>query len=106
MDLALWKLSLRQKLDQNGFAVKLIEQIIDDHDKISSPSPENLRDIPLATIYGIHVYHCLQVLLHGKMDYIHMYEDNRWISSPDFLKVGFHSGRCAKVFCACIWLIC
>ncbi|CAI7638565.1 unnamed protein product [Penicillium glandicola] len=57
-----------------------------------SPAPE----IPTVAYYGLHMYHCMFVLLHGPMDVVRMYQDHAWQASSDFLTVGEHAAACAN----------
>jgi hypothetical protein len=47
--------------------------------------------------YGLHMYHCMFVLLHGPMDVVQMYQDHEWQASSDFLSAGEHAVACANV---------
>jgi hypothetical protein len=52
---------------------------------------------PKVVIYGKHLYHCMHIFLYGTMDFVQMYNDLEWQSSPDFLKAAEHANSCAKV---------
>ncbi|KAJ5727741.1 NmrA-like family protein [Penicillium malachiteum] len=58
-----------------------------------SPPPE----VPKVAYYGLHMYHCMFILLHGPMDIVRMYKDHTWQSSMDFLTAGEHAAACANV---------
>lgn len=68
-------------------------------DSITKPSSAYLRSVavPCMSYYGLYLYHCLHILLYGKMDLVCMYEDVEWQVSPDFLKAGEHATACANV---------
>ncbi|PYH42273.1 fungal specific transcription factor domain-containing protein [Aspergillus saccharolyticus JOP 1030-1] len=57
------------------------------------PSP----NAPAVAYYGLHMYHCMFVLLHGRMDVVRMYHDLEWQASADFLTAGEHAVACANV---------
>jgi xylanolytic transcriptional activator XlnR len=52
---------------------------------------------PTLAYYGLHLYHCMHVLLYGQLDVVRMYEDVEWQASPDFIKAGEHAMACANV---------
>ncbi|PYI32043.1 hypothetical protein BP00DRAFT_435704 [Aspergillus indologenus CBS 114.80] len=52
---------------------------------------------PAVAYYGLHMYHCMFVLLYGRMDVVRMYHDLEWQASPDFLTAGEHAVACANV---------
>ncbi|KAJ5959869.1 uncharacterized protein N7479_007019 [Penicillium vulpinum] len=54
-------------------------------------------EIPKVAYYGLHMYHCMFVLLHGPMDVVRMHQDHAWQASSDFLIVGEHAVVCANV---------
>ncbi|KAJ5658345.1 uncharacterized protein N7484_001994 [Penicillium longicatenatum] len=58
------------------------------------PPPPN---IPKVAYYGLHMYHCMFVLLHGPMDIVRMYKDHAWQASSDFITAGEHAVACANV---------
>lgn len=58
------------------------------------PPPPN---IPKVAYYGLHMYHCMFVLLHGPMDIVRMYKDHAWQASSDFIIAGEHAVACANV---------
>ncbi|KAJ5937822.1 hypothetical protein N7454_004164 [Penicillium verhagenii] len=53
--------------------------------------------IPKVAYYGLHMYHCMFVLLHGPMDIVRMYKDHAWQASSDFITAGEHAVACANV---------
>ncbi|KAJ5291303.1 hypothetical protein N7478_000554 [Penicillium angulare] len=55
-------------------------------------------NIPRVAYYGLHMYHCMFILLHGPMDIVRMYKDHEWQASLDFLTAGEHAAACANVF--------
>lgn len=62
------------------------------------------RDVSTSTwhrlaLYAEHMYHCMYILLYGKMDFVAMYNDIAWLASPDFIKAGEHAMACGKVGC-------
>lgn len=54
---------------------------------------------PHIAMYAEHMYHCMWILLYGKLDLGLMYGDTEWLSSTEFLKAGDHAVYCAKVIC-------
>ncbi|CZR63737.1 uncharacterized protein PAC_13634 [Phialocephala subalpina] len=48
-------------------------------------------------LYGRHIWHCLHVLLFGRMDFVEMYRDLSWQASTDFVQAGEHAISCAKL---------
>ena len=96
-DLGLWALSFRRLFQGEEPAASIIQQLDNDEDINVRLETDDIESIPLAAIYGLHVYHCLHVLLYGKMDLIRISEDIEWMSSGDFIRVGRHSRCCAKV---------
>ena len=93
-NLRLWMYSLRLKLGdvelgQDEPNVEKDEETEADWIRITSH--------PLLAIYGRHVHHCMYMLLYGRVDFVEMYKDTEWISSPDFLEAVDHASRCAKV---------
>ncbi|KAJ5627840.1 hypothetical protein N7490_010068 [Penicillium lividum] len=56
-----------------------------------------LPEIPKVAYYGLHMYHCMFVLLHGPMDIVRMYKDHIWQASSDFITAGEHAVACANV---------
>lgn len=52
---------------------------------------------PTIAYCGLHLYHCMHVLLYGQMDLVRMYEDAEWQASPDFIRAGEHAMACANV---------
>ena len=52
---------------------------------------------PRIAMYAEHMYHCMWILLYGKLDLGLMYGDTEWLSSVEFLKAGDHAVACAKV---------
>ncbi|KAJ5097385.1 hypothetical protein N7456_008106 [Penicillium angulare] len=53
-------------------------------------------NIPRIAYYGLHMYHCMFILLHGPMDIVRMYKDHEWQASLDFLTAGEHAAACAN----------
>lgn len=52
---------------------------------------------PTAAYYGLHMYHCMFILLYGPMDLVRMHTDLEWQMSADFLIAGEHAVACANV---------
>ncbi|KFZ20702.1 hypothetical protein V502_03051 [Pseudogymnoascus sp. VKM F-4520 (FW-2644)] len=52
---------------------------------------------PHIAMYAEHMYHCMWILLYGKLDLGLMYGDTEWLSSTEFLKAGDHAVYCAKI---------
>lgn len=59
-----------------------------------SPPPSRT---PTAAYYGLHMYHCMFILLHGPMDLVRMHHDLEWQLSSNFLIAGEHAVACANV---------
>jgi hypothetical protein len=53
--------------------------------------------LPKIVLYAKHLYHCMHILLYGKMDFVSMYSDLEWQASPGFLAAGEHANRCAEL---------
>jgi hypothetical protein len=51
---------------------------------------------PKVLLYGWHIFHCLYIVLYGKLDFIQMFRDTEWLLSKDFLIAAEHAGQCAK----------
>jgi hypothetical protein len=54
-------------------------------------------ETPTVAYYALHLYHCMHILVYGKMDLINMYDDIEWQKSPSFIKAGEHAVSCATV---------
>ncbi|OJJ50600.1 hypothetical protein ASPZODRAFT_55029 [Penicilliopsis zonata CBS 506.65] len=67
---------------------------------IAQPEPSSAaptKQYPKVAYYGLHMYHCMFILLYGLMDVVRMYEDLEWQASSDFIIVGEHAMACASV---------
>lgn len=51
---------------------------------------------PKLLLYGWHIFHCLHIVLYGKLDLIQMFRNTEWLLSNDFLLAAEHAGQCAK----------
>ena len=71
----------------------LQELVPSDFCKMTTTSSE----APIVAYYALHLYHCLHVLVYGKMDLINMYHDTEWQASADFVKAGENAMTCAIV---------
>jgi len=63
------------------------------------PTKDSLAfsNVPTIAYYGLHLYHCMHILLYGQLDLICMYQDTQWQASPAFIKAGEHAVACANV---------
>lgn len=86
-NLALWFDSLRAHLPPD---------FCDSVNRSSSTNP-TISACPTIAYYGLHLYHCMHVLLYGQIDLVRMYEDTEWQASPDFIKAGEHAMACANI---------
>ena len=91
------KTNILHRLEQwfNSFSLlvgKDFCSIADPECDITPPS-----NVPKVAYYGLHMYHCMFILLHGPMDIVQMYKDHAWQASSDFLAAGEHAAACANV---------
>ncbi|KAH8659775.1 hypothetical protein BX600DRAFT_513447 [Xylariales sp. PMI_506] len=52
---------------------------------------------PKLLLYAWHIFHCLYIVLYGKLDLFQMYRDAEWLLSNDFLIAAEHAGQCATI---------
>ena len=97
-NLGIWMCSLRRQLGEvDRTELRLDGPSVEHVNEDSETDRIKLESYPKQVLYGRHICHCLYILLYGKMDFVDMYRDSEWLSSPDFLKAGDHANSCARV---------
>lgn len=82
--------------NRSGHAASVIvwqlgRQRHDDNDDEVLPSE------PRVLLYAWHIFHCLYIVLYGKLDLVCMFHDTDWLLSNDFLVATDHASKCVRV---------